>query len=145
MYFISSYFLFLLVLGLRCCTSVFSSCSKQGLFLIVLGLLTAVASLVADCRLQGSGLQQLQHVALECRLSSCDPWAQLLHSMWNLPRPGIKPMFPALAGRFLSTVPPGKSPNHYLVIKLSLSKSKKFDSTNTNWKKLCIIIYCSSG
>ena len=26
-----------------------------------------------------------------------------------LPRPGIEPMFPALAGRFLSTAPPGKS------------------------------------
>ena len=27
----------------------------------------------------------------------------------NLPGPGIKPVFPALAGRFLSTVSPGKS------------------------------------
>ena len=31
-------------------------------------------------------------------------------SMWNLPKLGIKPVFPALAGGFLSTVPPpGKS------------------------------------
>ena len=30
--------------------------------------------------------------------------------MWNLPRPGVKPESPALVGRFLSTVPPGKSP-----------------------------------
>ena len=29
--------------------------------------------------------------------------------MWDLPRPGIKPVSPALAGRFLTTVPPGKS------------------------------------
>ena len=29
--------------------------------------------------------------------------------MWNLPRPGIEPLPPALAGRFLSIVPPGKS------------------------------------
>ena len=28
--------------------------------------------------------------------------------MWDLPRPGIKPMSPALAGRFLTTGPPGK-------------------------------------
>ena len=34
--------------------------------------------------------------------------AQLLLSMWDLPRPGIKPMSHALAGEFLSTVPPGK-------------------------------------
>ena len=28
--------------------------------------------------------------------------------MWDLPEPGIEPMFPALAGGFLSTGPPGK-------------------------------------
>ena len=47
--------------------------------------------------------------ALEGRLSSCGAWAQLLHGMWDLPRPGIEPMSPALAGRFLTTVPPGQS------------------------------------
>ena len=29
--------------------------------------------------------------------------------MWDLPRPGIEPVSPALTGRFLSTLPPGKS------------------------------------
>ena len=29
--------------------------------------------------------------------------------MWDLPRPGIEPVSPALAGGFLTTVPPGKS------------------------------------
>ena len=48
--------------------------------------------------------------ALECRLSSCGARAQLLHGMWDLPRPGIEPVSPALAGRFLTTAPPGKSP-----------------------------------
>ena len=33
----------------------------------------------------------------------------LLHNMWNLLGTGIEPMSPALAGRFLSTAPPGKS------------------------------------
>ena len=28
--------------------------------------------------------------------------------MWNLPRPGIEPRCPALAGRFLTTRSPGK-------------------------------------
>ena len=46
--------------------------------------------------------------ALECRLSSCGTWAQLLHSMWDLPGPGLEPVSPALAGGFLTTVPPGK-------------------------------------
>ena len=31
--------------------------------------------------------------------------------MWNLPRPGIKPVSPSLADRFLTTGPPGKSYN----------------------------------
>ena len=31
--------------------------------------------------------------------------------MWDLPRPGLEPVSPALAGRFLTTVPPGKSPH----------------------------------
>ena len=40
---------FLAVLGLRCCARAFSSCSEQGLlFLVVRGLLIAVASLVAE-------------------------------------------------------------------------------------------------
>ena len=29
--------------------------------------------------------------------------------MWDLPRSGIEPMSPALAGKFLTTVPPEKS------------------------------------
>ena len=29
--------------------------------------------------------------------------------MWDLPGPGLEPVSPALAGRFLATVPPGKS------------------------------------
>ena len=33
----------------------------------------------------------------------------MLHGMWDLPRPGLEPVSPALAGRFLTTVPPGKS------------------------------------
>ena len=36
-------------------------------------------------------------------------WALLLCSMWDLPRPGIKPMSPALAGGFLTTEPLGKA------------------------------------
>ena len=42
-------------------------------------------------------------------LSSCGAWAQSLCDMWNPPGPGIEPVSPALAGGFLSTVPPGKS------------------------------------
>ena len=42
---------------------------------------------------------------------SCSSRAKLLHGMQNLPGSGIEPTFPALAGGFLSTVPPGKFTN----------------------------------
>ena len=106
-------------LGLCCCATAFSSCGEQGLlFVAVHGLLIVVASLVAEHQLQGEwasvvvvrGLSSCDSQALELRLSSCDTWAQLLCGMWDLPRPGIEPVSPVLAGRFLTTAPPGKSP-----------------------------------
>ena len=33
--------------------------------------------------------------------------------MWDLPGPGLEPVSPALAGGFLTTVPPGKPKNHH--------------------------------
>ena len=44
----------------------------------------------------------------EHRLSSCGTRAWLHRSLWNLPKPGIELVSPALAGKPLSTVPPGK-------------------------------------
>ena len=42
-------YLFMAALGLRCCGRAFSSCGERGLlFLVVRGLLIAVASLVAE-------------------------------------------------------------------------------------------------
>ena len=80
------------VLGLRFCARAFSNCGKWGpLFIAVREPLTFAASLVA-----------------ERRLSNCGSRAQLLHGMWDLPRPGLEPVSPALAGRFSTTAPPGK-------------------------------------
>ena len=46
-------YLFLAVLGLRCCARAFSSCGKRGpLFIAVRGPLTLAASLAAEHRLQ---------------------------------------------------------------------------------------------
>ena len=44
--------------------------------------------------------------------------------MWDLPGPGLEPVSPALAGGFLTTVPPGKPP------------TQAFDGTedDTVWK-----------
>ena len=81
--------------------------------------------LVAEHGLQAHGLQQLWLVgsvvvarglsscgsrALEPRLSS-GTRTQLLCGMWDLPRPGLEPVSPALAGGFLTTAPSGKSLN----------------------------------
>ena len=97
-------YLFLAALGLRFCARAFSSCGKRGpLFIVVRGPLTIVASPVAEHRLQTR------------RLSNCGSWAQLLHSMWDLPRPGLEPVSPALAGRFSTTVPPGKPPFYFFI------------------------------
>ena len=56
-------YLFLAALGLCCCARALSSCGEQGpLFTVVCGLLTMVASPIAEHGLQACGLQQLQHV-----------------------------------------------------------------------------------
>ena len=54
--------------------------------------------------------------------------------MWDLPRPGIEPTSPALAGRFLTTVPPGKP--HYPILqirKLKLPESEKVMEITQAW------------
>ena len=61
--------------------------------------------------LQSIDSRHTDSVVVTCRPKNA--WApvvathglQLLHGMWNLPRPGTKPMSPTLASRFLSTVP----------------------------------------
>ena len=85
------------VLDLRFCARAFSSCGKRGPLLItVRGPLTIPAPPVVEHRLQTH------------RLSNGGSRAQPLRGMWDLPRPGLKPVSPALAGRFSTTVPPGK-------------------------------------
>ena len=85
------------MLGLHFCVRVFSSCGKRRpLFITVRGPLTIAASLVAEQRLQTR------------RLGNCGSRAQSLRGMWDLPRPGLEPVSPALAGGFSTTAPPGK-------------------------------------
>ena len=91
------YLFILAVLGLRFCARAFSSCGERGpLFIAVCGPLTVAASLVVEHKLQTR------------KLSNCGSRAQLLYGMWDLPRPGLEPVSPALAGRFSTTAPPGK-------------------------------------
>ena len=82
---------------------------------------------------------------VETGFSSRSTWAQLwrmgLHrmlllpcNMWNLPGPGIKPMSPSLAGRFLSTVPPGKSKGKKDSLHCSCNFPVSFRSLKNNSK-----------
>ena len=90
------------VLGLCFCERASPSCGKRGPLLIaVRGPLTIAASLVAEHRLQTR------------RLSNCGSRAQLLCGMWDLPRPGLEPVSPALAGGLSTTAPPGKPQRNF--------------------------------
>ena len=96
------------MLGLRFCARAFSSCGERGpLFIAVHGPLTLAASLVAEHRLQTR------------RLSSRGSQAQVLRSMWDLPRPRLEPVSPALAGGLSTTAPPGKPWTQLLMAKPS--------------------------
>ena len=83
-------------LGLHCCTWAFSSCGEWGpLFIAVCGLLIAVTS---RCRAWAPGTWASVVVAHELSRPAA-------HGIL----PGLEPVSPALAGRFLTTAPPGKS------------------------------------
>ena len=85
------------VLGLRFCARAFPSCGKWGsLFIAVRGPLAIAASPAAEHRLQTR------------RLSNCGSQAQPLRGTWDLPRPGLEPASPELAGGLPTTAPPGK-------------------------------------
>ena len=54
--------------------------------------------------LRGCGSQALEH-----RLSISGAQPLLLRGMWDLSKPGMESVCPALAGRYLTTEAPGKS------------------------------------
>ena len=106
------------MLGLHCCARAFSLIAASG-GCSSLGAQASHRGGFSCCGAQAlgtwasvvvaRGLSSCDSQALERRLSSCGARALLLHSMWDLPGPGIEPVSPALGGGFLTTVPPGKS------------------------------------
>ena len=78
---------------------------SQGCYLVAArGFLISVASSVGEST--GSLALWLQQLRLPGSVVAAH---ELLGGMWNLPKPGIKPVSLALAGGFLTAVPPGKS------------------------------------
>ena len=61
--------------------------------------------------------------------------------MWNLPGPGIKPVSPALAGDFLTTEAPEKSP----VFLLKSSPSDMCFATSFDFHAFSFSLYVSLG
>ena len=82
--------------------------------------------------------------AQEQRLSRCGVRASLLQDTWDLPRPGIEPVPPALAGGFFTTEPPGKPqemfsntwPQMFLCLIVGCRKLKTFMLILYSWVHL---------
>ena len=91
------------MLGFFCCVWAFFSFNKRGLLSFVV------------------------------RISSYVIGAWLLHSIWDLPKLGIEPVSPALAGRFLTSGPPEKSS----IFKLTAQDLEKCGSTKAG-THICI-------
>ena len=64
--------------------------------------------------------------------------------MWELPGPGIEPVSPALAGGFLTTVPPGKPPDPVFTGNTVEGVVGKNLRPHTQMCKKCIVIYLLS-
>ena len=75
-------------------------------------------SLPRPLLLQSTSSRRAGSVIVAHGLSSCGSRAQSFHGMWDLPRPGLEPVSPALAGRLSTTVPPGKLPTWSLCEKV---------------------------
>ena len=100
-------YLFLALLGLRCCLG-FSPVSGAALQLRPLCFNCGGSSFCRPQALGLTGFSSCGSQALEHRLSGCGAQAQVLRGMRYLPRSGIEPMSLALAGGFFTTESPGK-------------------------------------
>ena len=63
--------------------------------------------------------------------------------MWDLPRLGLEPVSPSLAGRFSTTAPPGKPPGDFFWIELtgSCKKGKEIHLKFLAWVPGYVVIF----
>ena len=109
------------MLGLRCCVRAFLSLCQVGATLCC-GAWASHCCGFPCCGARALGTRASAVAAH--RLGSCGSWALesgavvVAHGLscsaacGNLPRPGLEPVYPALAGRLLTTAPPGKFYGH---------------------------------
>ena len=116
-------------LGLHCFVRALSSCC---VWASLCGGFSCCRAWALDCRLSSCCLWALEH-----RLNSCGAQIQLFLSTWDLPRPGTELLSSALAGRFLTTGPPGKS----LILFVSCAFEEGGSSGSSDGKESA----CSAG
>ena len=64
--------------------------------------------------------------------------------MWDLPRPGIRPMSPALAGRFFTTEPPGNPQNSLIKKIVTVTSGFKGKDFNLSQRYVGLLRWLSS-
>ena len=96
-------FIFLASLDLRCFVYIFLSCSKWEL-LSICGTWASYRPSFSCCRVQALELMSSRASGVVAHRLSCPATCGIL-----VPGSGIEPVSPALAGRFLTIGPPGKS------------------------------------
>ena len=137
--FVNYYFIYFCLCWVFIAAQTFSLVGESGGYSLVMmcGLLILVASLVAEHRFyMARGLSRCGSRALEHRLYSCGTRAQLLRGLWDLPGPGIKRVFPALAGEFFTTEPARKPKN----TSISFQQTPKVASVLC--RGLCVYVLC---
>ena len=97
-----------------------------------------LSSVVVAHGLSSCGLWALEH-----RLSSCGTRASLLRGMWDLPRPGLEPVSPALAGRFSTTAPPRKPQT--LPFDGNCRVFREWCGFREGWRTVAIFAICCIG
>ena len=97
LYIILFIYLFWAVLGLPCCAD-FSPVAVKG---------ASRCGAALELPLRPAGFKSRGSQALEHRLNSCGPQAELPRGLWDLPRSGTEPASPAVTGGFLTSEPPG--------------------------------------
>ena len=153
--FILSY-LFLAALGLRCYVWAFFQLWRAGAALHC-GMCASHCSGFSCCRARALGMRASVVVAhglsscgaraLECRLSSCGAWAQLLCGIWDLPGPGFKSVSPVLAGRLLTTAPQGQPLNektYRCLLSIASAKTKLvlfYQITMSSLPHICRLLF----
>ena len=141
----SCIYLFWTVLDLHCHLQAFSSCKW--------GLLSGCSAWASHCRgfsccrawvLGLPDFSSCSIWALECRLRSCGAWASLSPYTWNLSRPGIESVSPALACGFLTSGQPAKSPDRTLGFRRPSDEVWLLTQPPTGYKIL-VALLCASG